>query len=247
MVDNKELFAGKSEDYCKFRPSYPDAALEWLKTKTDGEDVLDVGAGTGIFTAKLLNCFRNVSAVEPNADMRRVFKKFFPDIYCSGGSGEDTKFSDKSFDLITVAQAFHWLDAEKFKAEATRILRRDGKVAIIWNTSLKSDFTDERNRVCQQYCPRFRSGHAGQLSVAEGDAFLRNVYFREVEFVSFSNPFVMDFCAFEGNMRSRSYSLLPQDSEYECFMAELKGVFESYSVNNVVIEPQETQIYLGSF
>ena len=247
MSVNKELFAGKSEDYYKFRPSYPDEAVDWLRSKVTGDDVLDVGAGTGIFTQKLLSRFENVFAVEPNADMRRVFSAFLPEVYCSDDCGENTKFSEESFDLVTVAQAFHWLDAEKFKEEAKRILRRNGKVAIIWNTSLKSDFTDERNRVCQQYCPRFRSGHAGQLSVAEGDAFLRNVYFSEVEFISFSNPFVMDFCAFEGNMRSRSYSLLPQDDEYECFMAELKGVFERYSINNAVVEPQETQIYLGSF
>ena len=247
MVDNKELFAGKSEDYYKFRPSYPNAALDWLKEKTAGDDVLDVGAGTGIFTAKLLNYFKNVSAVEPNADMRRIFKDFLPAVYCSDGSGEDTEFSDESFDLITVAQAFHWLDAERFKQEAKRILRDEGKTAIIWNTSLKSDFTDERNRICQKYCPRFRSGHAGKFSAAEGDAFLRNEYFREVEFISFDNPFAMDLHTFEGNMRSRSYALTAQDSDYYKFMAELRAVFERHAESGIVIEPQQTQIYLGIF
>ena len=247
MVDSKELFDGRAEDYYKCRPSYPEEAIDWLKSKVFGEDVLDIGAGTGIFTQKLLSRFKNVSAVEPNSDMRRIFNAFFPEIYCFDCSGEDTKLPGKSFDLITVAQAFHWLDAERFKQEAKRILRDDGKVAIIWNTELQNDFIVERNRICQKYCPRFRSGHAGKLSAAEGDAFLRNKYFREVEFIEYDNPFVMDLCMFEGNMRSRSYALGTQESDYCKFMAELRALFECYAENGIVAAPQQTQIYLGIF
>ncbi len=247
MFDSKELFAGRAEDYYKCRPSYPEEAIDWLKSKVFGEDVLDIGAGTGIFTQKLLSHFKNVSAVEPNSDMRRIFNAFFPEVYCSDGTGEDTKFPGKSFDLITVAQAFHWLDAKRFRQEAGRILRDDGKVAIIWNTELQNDFIVERNRICQKYCPRFRSGHAGKLSAAEGDAFLRNEYFREVEFIAFDNPFIMDLRVFEGNMRSRSYALGTQESDYCKFMAELRTLFECYAENGIVAAPQQTQIYLGIF
>ena len=247
MIDNKELFTRKSADYSRFRPAYPAAAVEWLKSKISGETVLDVGAGTGIFTGELLRYFQNVSAVEPNRDMREAFAAFLPGIYCSGGSGEATGFPDGSFDLITVAQAFHWLDAERFKAEAMRILRPAGKVAIIWNTSLQCDFTVERNLICQKYCPRFRSGHAGKRSAEEGDAFLRHEYFRSVEVVEFDNPFTMDLTAFEGNMRSRSYALTAEDDEFEHFMDELRAVFRRFAENNTVTEPQVTQIYFGSF
>ena len=247
LTDNRELFSNKSDDYAKYRPSYPDAAVDWLKSKVPCGSVLDIGAGTGIFTAALLRCFEMVSAVEPNEDMRRKFAGFLPGIVCSGGSGENTGFPENSVALITVAQAFHWLDAEKFKSEALRILEAQGKVAIIWNNSLNCDFTVERNRVCQKYCPRFRSGHAGKRSAAEGDAFLRNGYFREVEVVSFDNPFAMTLPVFEGNMRSRSYALAPGDREFSGFTAELRAVFERHAENGVVIEPQETRIYFGSF
>ena len=248
MIDNRELFTARSDDYSRFRPSYPDAAVSWLKAKTTtGSRVLDVGAGTGIFTRGLLAHFENVSAVEPNADMREKFRINLPQIPCSDGSGEATEMPDGSFDLITVAQAFHWLDAAKFKLEASRILRPGGLIAIIWNTSKPNDFTDERNRICQKYCPRFRAGHAGQHSVKEGDIFLRQKYFRKVEVATFDNPFTMDSTTFEGNTRSRSYALMPGDRDYPEFMAELRSVFEKYAVNGSVVEPQETQIYLGSF
>ena len=162
-------------------------------------------------------------------------------------SGEATGFPENSVDLITVAQAFHWLDEEKFKREAMRILNPDGKVAIVWNTTKRSDFTDSRNAVCQKYCPRFKHGHAGKRTPAEGDAFLRYSYFKTVEFIAFDNPFVMDKLTFEGNIRSRSYALLPGDSRYEEFIAETRAVFDRFAVNGTVTELQETQIFLGSF
>ena len=246
-MDNKELFSCKSDDYARYRPSYPEAAVDWLKLAAAGEDVLDIGAGTGLFTQALLRRFSKVAAVEPNAAMREKFSAFLPDIFCSPGSGEETLMPDASVDLITVAQAFHWLDEERFKKEAMRLLRPGGQVAIVWNSCQENDFTVLRNQICRKYCPRFSAGHAGKRSPAEGDAFLRHTYFREVEVVSFDNPFVMDLECFEGNMRSRSYALPPTDGDYEKFMSELKSVFDRFSENGIVTEPQQTQIYLGCF
>ena len=247
MKTNTKLFSGKSDDYSQFRPAYPDAAAVWLKARTVGGNVLDVGAGTGIFTQILLKHFAQVAALEPNGNMREKFQQFLPDIPCLAATGEDTGLPDSSFDLITVAQAFHWLDEDLFKKEAMRILRPNGKTAIVWNTSLPSDFTLERNRICQKYCPRFGTGYAGKRSVTEGDAFLRGKYFKNVEVVTFDNPFVMDKRIFEGNMRSRSYTLTPEDSNYCDFMQELQELFERHAVNGVVTELQAAQIYLGSF
>ena len=247
MIDNTKLFTDKSADYSQYRPSYPESAVKWLRSKIAGNTVLDVGAGTGIFTQVLLPCFANVSAVEPNDDMRQMFEKMLPGIRCRNATGEHTQMPEFSVDLITVAQAFHWLDADSFKLEAMRILRPTGKVAIIWNSSLKSAFTDARNFICQKYCPRFRSGHAGRHTAEEGDLFLRQRFFREVEVVSFPNPFSMDLQTFEGNIRSRSYALTPDDRQYDLFCRELRSVFEHYAENGIVTELQETQIYLGSF
>ena len=246
-MDSKELFTRKSEDYALFRPSYPAAAVEWLAEKTSAVTVADIGAGTGIFTACLAKRFKEVTGIEPNEEMRSRFMTALPQIPCLAGSGEASGLPERSVDLITVAQAFHWLDEEKFKAEACRILRHGGKVAIIWNTSVKDEFVLSRDEICKKYCPGFRKGHAGKRTPAEGDAFLRCSYFKEVEFVSFPNPFVMNREVFAGNIRSRSYALTADHQDFPSFQQELESVFEKYAVNGCVTENQETQIFLGSF
>ena len=47
---NEDKFSGKAEAYSKYRPSYPDSLIEWLYENTKAENVVDIGAGTGIFT-----------------------------------------------------------------------------------------------------------------------------------------------------------------------------------------------------
>lgn len=120
-MNNNEIFTGRSNDYSRYRPSYPDSSVDFLREHCSEDRVVDIGTGTGIFTKVLARYFRNVCAVEPNADMRKSFHTFLPDIPCFDASGEATGLKKDSFDLITVAQAFHWLDEEKFKQEAVRI------------------------------------------------------------------------------------------------------------------------------
>ena len=248
MIDNKDIFTCKSADYSRFRPTYPDAAVSWLRDQCGaGSRVLDVGAGTGIFTQVLLKYFNNVTALEPNKDMRDEFCRMLPDVECLTGSGEDTLLPEAAVDLITVAQAFHWLDEEKFKQEAMRILRPEGSVAIIWNTVIKSDFTVARDEVCRKYCPRFSKGYAGKRTPEEGDEFLRFRYFKKVEKVEFDNPFVMDRTVFLGNMRSRSYTPVPGSGEFDRFYEELDRVFQLYAQDGSVAENMKTEIFFGSF
>ena len=246
-MDNRELFSGKSRSYSLARPGYPDEAAVFLRKRCKGERVADIGAGTGIFTACLLKYFSSVCAVEPNADMRREFSAFLPQVKCFDSTGENTLLPESSFDLLTVAQAFHWLDEDKFKLEAGRILRPDGAVAIIWNSSVPTDFTTARNEICKKYCPRFSRGYAGKRTPQEGDIFLREIYFKSVEFAEFDNPFYMDKELFIGNMHSRSYALRESDENYARFIQELEQLFDRFAVDGKVCEEQKTQIYLGRF
>ena len=78
-----------------------------------------------------------VNGVEPNDDMRIVAEqtlKADSRFISVKATAENTTSNDNSLDLITVAQAFHWFDIEQFRLECQRILKQDGKVALVWNS-----------------------------------------------------------------------------------------------------------------
>lgn len=91
--------------------------------------VADIGAGTGKWTARLLPLGCRICAVEPNGSMRREAERLLggePRLTLLGGSAEHTGLPDASVDCVTAAQAFHWFDRERFRAECRRILTPGG-------------------------------------------------------------------------------------------------------------------------
>ena len=248
MTDNTKLFSGKSNYYAASRPSYPAEALEWLFRHCPGaEKVVDIGAGTGIFTALLQKIFPQVCAVEPNCDMQKEFIRALPDIELISGTGENSTLPDHSIDLITIAQAFHWLDENQFKAEAMRILKPAGKVAIIWNNRVAGGVGTARDTMSRRYCPRFSKGYAGKRSPAEGDHFLRYEYFKNVEYFTVPNYLVMMQEQFISNALSRSYAPDSNDAIYGEYLENLQNIFREYAQNGTVTEEYKTEIFLGSF
>ena len=95
-MNNTEIFTGKSKDDFRCRPSYPLVAIDWLRARCPGERVLDVGAGTGIFTRALLQRFHDVTAVEPNGDMREMFREQLPAVPSLAATGENTGIAGRS-------------------------------------------------------------------------------------------------------------------------------------------------------
>ncbi len=132
LADNPEptqRFTHRVEDYIRARPSYPAAALDVLAEACGlGPDsaVADIGAGTGIFTELLLAHAGTVYAVEPNDAMRAAAETHLahrPGFVSVAGTAEATGLAAGSVDLVTAAQAFHWFDPDRTRAEWQRILR----------------------------------------------------------------------------------------------------------------------------
>lgn len=95
--------------------------------------VLDLAAGTGIFTALLAARGAEVVAVEPVAGMIGEFRRSLPAVEVLEGAAEAIPLPDASVDVVTVAQAFHWFDAPAALAEIHRVLRPRGGLALVWN------------------------------------------------------------------------------------------------------------------
>ena len=122
-------FAGEAEAYAYGRPSYPVEAVRWLMP--DGATtVLDLGAGTGKLTQRLLELGLDVVAVEPLDEMRALIP---PAARAISGTAEAIPLPDASVDAIVVGQAFHWFDAGRALPEMARVLRAGGTLGLLWN------------------------------------------------------------------------------------------------------------------
>lgn len=131
----KELasaFQSGAQSYDKIRPSYPDKALAFT-VQNGPSTAVDIGCGSGIFTEQLAALGLDVTAVDPSADMLDVLSQRLPDIRRICASGEDTGLEADSFDLVTYAQAWHWVDHPKASAEAARLLHDGGSLTLLWN------------------------------------------------------------------------------------------------------------------
>lgn len=118
------------------RPGYPDEALAILATDlgvTTAATVCDLAAGTGKLTRRLVDLGASVIAVEPVAAMREQARATVPDAQVVDGTADAIPLPDASVDVVTVAQAFHWFDADAALAEIARVLKPGGGLALLWN------------------------------------------------------------------------------------------------------------------
>ncbi|HWC37109.1 MAG TPA: class I SAM-dependent methyltransferase, partial [Acidimicrobiales bacterium] len=95
--------------------------------------VVDLAAGTGKLTRLLLPTGARVVAVEPVAAMRETLARVVPDAEILEGTAAAMPLPDGSADAVTVAQAFHWFSTAEALAEIHRVLRADGRLALVWN------------------------------------------------------------------------------------------------------------------
>jgi len=132
-----EMPAHWYEAYERGRPGYPLEALAAPGLPASAH-VLDLGAGTGRLTRLLVSAFARVSAVEPDAQMRRRLAALSPRADLLVGSAEAIPVGDASVDGVFAAQSFHTFDQRRAIAEIARVLRPRGTVVLLWNVSAGS-------------------------------------------------------------------------------------------------------------
>ena len=126
-------FGEEAAAYERGRPSYPPEAIDWL-LPPGARDVLDLGAGTGKLTIRLVERGLEVVAVDPIQEMLEVLSGSLPNTPALLGTAEEIPLPDDSVDSVLVAQAWHWFDPARAVKEVARVLRPGGRLGLVWNT-----------------------------------------------------------------------------------------------------------------
>jgi SAM-dependent methyltransferase len=126
----KDHFSTQAGEYQRHRPGYPTALFDWLAGQAPGRRLaVDVATGNGQAAIALAERFERVVATEPSAAQLREARPH-PRVEYRQESAEAIGVEGGSVDLLTAAQAAHWFDWPRFTAEARRVLRPGGVVAI---------------------------------------------------------------------------------------------------------------------
>ncbi|WP_146907691.1 class I SAM-dependent methyltransferase [Arenimonas daejeonensis] len=126
----QDHFSSHAADYAAARPTYPRGLFEWLsETCQHHELAWDVGCGNGQVSLALAHHFRRVHASDASAEQIAQAPQD-PRITWRVEPAETSSLHNHSVDLVTVGQAYHWFNHARFCAEATRVLRPGGVVAV---------------------------------------------------------------------------------------------------------------------
>jgi ubiquinone/menaquinone biosynthesis C-methylase UbiE len=131
QFDMKDNFSKNSDEYARFRPGYPDAVFDYLKSLCKNHGTAwDCATGNGQVAEKLSVFFDQVYATDISQNqMDHAPEK--SNIEYAVQPAEHTDFPDDFFDLIVVAQAIHWFDFDAFYAEVRRTGKPQSILAVL--------------------------------------------------------------------------------------------------------------------
>lgn len=131
MKPTKDNFSVQSAGYSLFRPVYPAELYdELLSHVRHFGHCWDCATGNGQMARVLAQHFDVVDATDIS---QQQLDKAEPHarVHYSVSRAEQSPFEADRFDLITVGQAVHWFDHERFNAELMRVAKHDCVIAEV--------------------------------------------------------------------------------------------------------------------
>ena len=239
-------FSHRAKEYARYRPGYPSEAIAHIiEGFGDINTILavDIGAGTGISSRLLADRGVRVLAVEPNKVMREMATPH-PRVEWREGTAEATHLPDQSIDLVTSFQAFHWFNPEPTLREFGRILKPNGRVAIIWNHRHRQDqFTQEYGLIFKQ-ASRYNSA-IPKKRPRPIISLLESSEFKNQRHQMFTHCQALDLTGLIGRTHSASY-IPTQGTEAEIILTKLRELYHKWKNERGLVYIQyRTDVYLA--
>ncbi len=249
-ADPTRRFTDRVESYVRARPAYPDAIAPLLARELDlphEATIADLGSGTGLSCVPFLRHGFSVIGVEPNDAMRSAGDEFlreWPRFRSVNGSSEATSLPSASVDLVIAAQAFHWFDVTRARAEALRVLRAPPRAALIWNDreSRGDPFAEGYEQLLLDFGIDYamvRHRHALEDPI---DEFFGGRVWREEQL---PNPTSLDWDTLVERLNSASYVPRPHAPTYAPMLAQLRRLFDDNQRDGRVSMNYDTRVFFG--
>ncbi|UOQ93477.1 class I SAM-dependent methyltransferase [Halobacillus shinanisalinarum] len=145
-----DLFKGAAQYYSKYRPMYPASLVRFLVDRcalSGGEQLLDLGCGTGQLTIRFSDWCHKIVGIDTEPEMIKEASRIHNELrfgnieWFSGSLEYYRKNNDEKFKLVTIAKAFHWMDRAKVLEHLYDMVTVDGGVSIIDNYNPASKLT----------------------------------------------------------------------------------------------------------
>lgn len=249
--DPKKRFSTRVENYIKYRPSYPQEIISFLKEKqilSSDSVIADIGSGTGILSELFLKEGNHVYGIEPNIDMRNAGEtqlSKYSNFVSLEGSAENSLINSSSVDIITAGQAFHWFDLEKTRIEFLRILKPEGWVLLIWNRREKvnNEFLKEYEKFLLKYGTDYKAIEKIKLDFDK--FFGESETDRKYKYKKFDNYQIFDYNGLKGRLFSTSYIPLEGHPTFNDMIIDLKKLYEKHQQNGLIKFEYKTEVIYG--
>jgi ubiquinone/menaquinone biosynthesis C-methylase UbiE len=246
-MDPTQRFSSKAQIYARYRPNFAPQAIADLKDATglpNDAVVLDVGAGTGMLTRRLLAHFDTVFALEPNREMLTAATAQNDRTGCCylAAQAEAIPLASTSADLIAAGRVVHWLQPEPTRAEFRRIAKPGAWLAITRLRVLGDDFLQAMHTL--------RTPENGfrtrETDPTPGDVPLEYYFANETyQTITHTHTHRQNFDAFLGGLQSGSYAPDKDHPRYPNFLQAARETFERFSDKGIMKLPLATEIHYG--
>jgi SAM-dependent methyltransferase len=251
MKNTVERFSNRVENYVKYRPTYPADVLDLFKNEmglTKESVIADIGSGPGISSRLFVENGNTVYGVEPNEAMRQAAEEYFQrynNFKSTNGTAENTGLPNGSVDFLIAAQAFHWFDQERARAEFKRILKPGGYAALMWN--IRQMDTTPFLRDYEQFLLKFGTDYTvvrhENVTLDDIEKFFQKPFAT----ASFKNVQVHDLDGLKGRALSASYVPSEADPVYPQMIDELSVLFEKHQSQGKIEIIYDTNVYYTKF
>jgi SAM-dependent methyltransferase len=147
---NKDLFSKQAATYARYRPTYPVTLIDYIVSFVKEKNTAwDCATGNGQAAVLLAKHFDKIVATDTSEKQIMLAEKKDNIVY-STGKAEGTHFADHTFDLITVAQAYHWFQFDLFEKEVKRIAK-PGAVVAVWGYNIPQCNDETINRLIKHF------------------------------------------------------------------------------------------------